>query len=197
MKIGVIALQGAFIEHVRVIENLGAEAIEVRLPQNLAGIEGIIIPGGESTTILKLMHSYHLFAPLKKLIQNGLPIWGVCAGMICLAKQVSNSQQSILKPLEMMDIKVRRNAFGRQVDSFEVDIVVKPLGTKPFHSIFIRAPQIDKVGEEVETLATLEDGTVVAAKQNQILVSSFHPELTDDPRFHKYFLDLVLKSRPK
>ena len=116
--------------------------------------------------------------------------------MICLAKQVSNSQQSILKPLEVMDIEVKRNAFGRQVDSFEVDLVVPSLGKKPFHSIFIRAPQIDKVGKEVETLATLEDGTVVAAKQNQILVSSFHPELTDDPRFHKYFLDIVVKSKP-
>jgi len=196
MKIGVIALQGAFIEHVRVIENLGFDAMEVRLSEHLTGLAGIIIPGGESTTILKLMHFYNLFTPLKRLIQKGLPIWGVCAGMICLAKQVSNSQQSILKPLEVMDIEVKRNAFGRQVDSFEVDLVVSPLGNKPFHSIFIRAPQIEKVGKEVETLATLEDGTVVAAKQNQILVSSFHPELTDDPRFHKYFLDIVVKSKP-
>jgi pyridoxal 5'-phosphate synthase pdxT subunit len=196
MRIGVIALQGAFIEHVKVIENLGPEVKEVRLPENLDGLEGIIIPGGESTTILKLMHSYSLFKPLKEMVRNGLPIWGVCAGMICLAKQVTNSPQSFLRPLEVMDIEVKRNAFGRQVDSFEADLEVPVLGNKLFHSIFIRAPQIDKVGKGVETLATLNNGTVVAAKQDNILVSSFHPELTDDPRFHQYFLDLAMKSKP-
>jgi pyridoxal 5'-phosphate synthase pdxT subunit len=195
MNIGVLALQGAFIEHVRIIEKLGYKAHEIRLAEDLNGLEGVIIPGGESTTIMKLMYGYQLFQPLKEIIQKGLPVWGTCAGMICLAKKISNSQNSILQPMEAMDIEVKRNAFGRQVDSFETDLAIPVLGEKPYHAVFIRAPLINKVGKGVEILASLVDGTVVAAKQNNILVSSFHPELTNDFRFHQYFLDLIEKAR--
>jgi 5'-phosphate synthase pdxT subunit len=197
MKIGILALQGAFIEHVRFISNLKSEAIEVRLHEDLEGLDGLIIPGGESTTILKLMHGYQIFQPLQKMIKNGFPVWGTCAGMICLAQRVHNSQESYLHPLEVMDIEVKRNAFGRQVDSFEIDLSIPILGKKPYHAVFIRAPLIDKISPGVEILASLADGTIVAAKQNNILVTSFHPELTDDLRFHEYFLDLASKSKYK
>jgi 5'-phosphate synthase pdxT subunit len=197
MKIGILALQGAFIEHVRIIEALNSQAIEVRLPEDLKGIDGLIIPGGESTTILKLMHGYKLYQPLKKMIKEGLAVWGTCAGMICLANQVSNSRESILKPLEVMDIDVKRNAFGRQVDSFEIDLKIKALGDKPYHAVFIRAPLIEKVGKGVEILARLGDTTIIAARQKNLLVSSFHPELTDDFRFHEYFLKMAEKELKK
>jgi pyridoxal 5'-phosphate synthase pdxT subunit len=195
MNIGVLALQGAFIEHIRVIENLGSKAREIRLAHDLKELDGVIVPGGESTTILKLMYGNALFQPLKELVQNGLPVWGTCAGMICLAKKILNSQNAILQPMEVMDIEVKRNAFGRQVDSFETDLAIPVLGEKPYHAVFIRAPLIIKVGKGVEVLAELKDGTVVAARQNNILVSSFHPELTDDHRFHRYFLDLAEKAK--
>jgi len=195
MKIGVLALQGAFIEHVRIIDYLGSEAKEIRLAEELAGLEGIIIPGGESTTILKLMHGYNLFQPLKQMVQHGLPVWGTCAGMICLAQKIYNADQSILQPLQVMDIDVKRNAFGRQVDSFEIDLSIPVLGEKLYHAVFIRAPLIEKIGQGVKTLASLSDGTIVAAQQNTILVTSFHPELTNDLRFHKYFLNLAEKFK--
>lgn len=191
IRIGVLALQGAFVEHVEVLLRLGAEAVEVRLPENLSGLSGLIIPGGESTTILKLMWIYGLFQPLKAGIQSGLPVLGTCAGMICLAKAVSNSQESALEPLGVMDIEVARNAFGRQVDSFEVDLSMPVLGEKPYHAIFIRAPLITGVKPGVEVLAGLPDGVIVAARQGNMLVSSFHPELTDDLRFHQYFLKMA------
>jgi pyridoxal 5'-phosphate synthase pdxT subunit len=191
MKIGVLALQGAFIEHFRILEKLDSEAKEIRLPGELEGLNGLIIPGGESTTILKLLHGYKIFEPLKDLILKGFPVWGTCAGMICLANKVSNSQNSALQPLEVMDIAVKRNAFGRQVDSFEIDLSIPVLGKKPYHAIFIRAPLIKSVGAKVQILASLEDGTIVAARQDNLLVSSFHPELTEDHRFHKYFVNIV------
>ncbi len=191
MKIGILALQGAFIEHTILLEKLGVDVVEVRLPGDLKGLEGLIIPGGESTTILRLMHVFKIYEPLKKMIENGLPVWGTCAGMICLAKNVSNSQQSTLTPLGVMDIKVRRNAFGRQVNSFESDLEVTQLGEKPFHAIFIRAPLIENTGSGVEILARLKDGTIVAARQLNLLVTSFHPELTDDTRFHEFFLKMT------
>jgi pyridoxal 5'-phosphate synthase pdxT subunit len=195
MNIGVLGLQGAFIEHIRILEKLGPGVKEIRLPEELAEIDGIIIPGGESTTILKLMHGYKIFEPLKEKIQNGFPVWGTCAGLICLAKKVSNSQHSQLQPLEVMDIQVKRNAFGRQVDSFELDLPIPVLGEKSYHTIFIRAPLISSAGKEVEILASLPDGTIIAAKQENMLVSSFHPELTDDYRFHQYFLDIMEKEK--
>jgi pyridoxal 5'-phosphate synthase pdxT subunit len=191
MKIGILAVQGAFIEHHQVLKKIGMEAIEVRLPADLAGLRGLIIPGGESTTILKLMHIFKLSEPLKKAISQGFPVWGTCAGMICLAKNVTNSQISRLTPLAVMDIKVKRNAFGRQVDSFESDLEVKVLGNKSYHAIFIRAPLIEEVGEKVEVLSALPNGPIVAARQGNLLVTSFHPELTDDFRFHEYFVKIA------
>jgi len=191
MKIGVLALQGAFLEHIQVIHRLGAAAVEVRLPADLDNLDGLIIPGGESTTILKLMHTNNLFEPLRKMIESGLPVLGTCAGMICLAKRISNSQESVLEPLALMDIDVRRNAFGRQVDSFEVDLPVPVLGDEAYRAVFIRAPLIEKVGQGVQVLARLDDGTIVAARQDNMLVTSFHPELTEDLRFHKYFLNMA------
>lgn len=195
MRIGVLALQGAFIEHDLILKNLKVNPVQVRLPENLYGLNGLIIPGGESTTILKLMHGYQIFEPLKKMIIDGFPVWGTCAGMICLANQVCNSQQSILKPLEVMDITVKRNAFGRQVDSFETELDIPVLGQKPYHAVFIRAPLIEKVGPQVKVLAKLPDGVIVAARQENLLVTSFHPELTADIRFHKYYLDIVAKRK--
>jgi pyridoxal 5'-phosphate synthase pdxT subunit len=190
MKIGVLALQGAFIEHTAAIRGLGAEAIEVRLAEQLKGLDGLIIPGGESTTILKLMHGYGIFEPLKQMIVRGLPVLGTCAGMICLAAKVSNSRPSPLDPLRVMDIAVERNAFGRQVDSFEIDLKVEELGARPFHAVFIRSPLISSVGPEVKVLARLPTGAIVAARQGNIVVASFHPELTSDLRFHQYFVKL-------
>jgi pyridoxal 5'-phosphate synthase pdxT subunit len=190
MKIGILALQGAFFEHDLALRKLNIETLEVKLPVNLNGLDGLIIPGGESTTILKLMHIFGLYEPLKKMIHEGLAVWGTCAGMICLARNVSNSQQSVLTPLGVMDIMVKRNAFGRQVDSFESDLDVPVLGGNPYHAVFIRAPLIESVGSGVEVLARLKDGTIVAARQNNLLVTSFHPELTEDTRFHQYFLKM-------
>jgi 5'-phosphate synthase pdxT subunit len=188
MKIGVLALQGAFIEHIEILRQLGAEAVPIRLPPELKGLAGLIIPGGESTSILNLMHSYNLFQPLKKLAKKEFPIWGTCAGMICLANKVSDSD---MKTLAVMDISVRRNAFGRQIDSFETNLAVPALGKTPYHAVFIRAPIITDVGKTVEVLASLDNGTVVAARQGYLLATSFHPELTEDHRFHRYFLKIV------
>ena len=191
MKIGILALQGAFIEHSHILKKIGQEAIEVRLPGELSALDGLIIPGGESTTILKLMNTFKLYEPLKKAILQGFPVWGTCAGMICLAKNVTNSQISTLPPLGEMDIRVKRTAFGRQVDSYECDLNVGFLGNKSYHAVFIRAPLIEEVGEGVEVLAKLADGTIVAARQGNLLVTSFHPELTDDYRFHEYFVKMA------
>ena len=189
MKIGVLALQGAFAEHIAVLTGLNVDAIPVRLPHQLEGLDGLIIPGGESTTITKLMVHYKLKNKIIELAKNNFPIWGTCAGMIVLANELSSAGG--VKPTGLMDIKVNRNAFGRQVDSFESEISIPVLGEKPFTGVFIRAPLIESVGKSVEVLARLKDGTIVAARQGKLLVSSFHPELTDDPRFHHYFLDIV------
>jgi 5'-phosphate synthase pdxT subunit len=194
MKIGVLALQGAFIEHIAVLRRTGVEATEVKLPEDLYALDGLIIPGGESTTILKLMHGNGLFQPLKNKIEAGFPVMGTCAGMICLAKRVFNSQESFIEPLGVMDIQVRRNAFGRQVDSFEADLLIAALGKNPYHAVFIRAPLIEKAGSKVKVLAKLPGGVIVAAQQERLLVTSFHPELTDDLRFHKYFIKLAAKK---
>ncbi len=195
MKIGVLALQGAFIEHCRILQKLGLETQEIRLPDQLQELDGLIMPGGESTTILKLMHGYGLFQPLKERIVQGFPVWGTCAGMICLASRIKNSQQSSLQPLEAMDVTVKRNAFGRQVDSFEIELDIPVLGIAPYHAVFIRAPLIEKVGTKVEVLAKLPDGIIVAARQGNLLATSFHPELTVDSRFHQYFQKVVASQR--
>ena len=187
-RIGVLALQGDFAEHVSVLRQLGSEAQEVRRPEELSGIDGLIIPGGESTTISRLMTEYDLAEPLRLLAQDSFPVWGTCAGMIVLARRASDLEWPTLAAL---DIVVRRNAFGRQVDSFETDLRVPSLGVAPFHAVFIRAPAVEEVGDGVEVLATLEDGRVVAVRQGNALATAFHPELTADDRFHRYFLELV------
>jgi 5'-phosphate synthase pdxT subunit len=189
MRIGVLAAQGAFIEHIASLKKLGADAFPVRLPHDLANIDGLIIPGGESTTIIRLMVDYNLYNEIKNRAQSGFPVFGTCAGMILLAKEISDGNK--VKPLGIMDIKVRRNAFGRQRESFETKLSIPSLGKKLFPAVFIRAPLIEEVNRGVEVLAKLGDGTIVAARQGKLLVSAFHPELTDDLRFHQYFLDIV------
>ena len=192
MKIGVLAVQGAFAEHIQVLRQLGVETVPVRLPRELEGLGGLVIPGGESTSIGKLMRDYQLTGEIKDLADNGLPIMGTCAGMILLARESADSD---LEPLKLMDITVVRNAFGRQRESFETELEIPALGDKPFPGVFIRAPLIESVNGEAEVLAKLADGTVVAARQGKLLVAAFHPELTDDLRFHKYFIDIVAGKR--
>jgi 5'-phosphate synthase pdxT subunit len=191
MKIGVLALQGDFAEHIAVLKRLIVETSEVRLPEHLKGLDGLIIPGGESTTIGKLAVAYNLMEPLKLFGQRHA-IWGTCAGAIFLSKDVSRDQPL----LGLMDIKVQRNAFGRQIDSFETDLDVPELkqatGTKEdYHAVFIRAPIIESVGADAKVLASVPDGRIVAAQQGHLLATSFHPELTNDTRFHEYFLSLA------
>lgn len=185
--IGVLALQGAFIEHEKTLRALGVETRQVRLPEHLDGLDGLIIPGGESTTIGKLATTYNLIEPLREFARKK-PTWGTCAGMIFLAKELGHNQQPILG---LMDIAVDRNAFGRQIDSFEADLSISILNGQPFHAVFIRAPVATSAGAEVEVLSKLEDGRIVAVKQGHLLATAFHPELTDDNRLHQYFLDIV------
>lgn len=191
MKIGVLALQGDFAEHIVILSRLGVEAIEVRLPAHLAGLDGLIIPGGESTTIGKLAVHYQLVEPIRQL---GLEkaIWGTCAGAIFISKDAKRDQPL----LKLMDITVARNAFGRQVDSFETTLEVPALAeaglsTAPFPGVFIRAPLIESVSGTARILSQLPDGRIVAARQGKLLATSFHPELTGDDRFHRYFLHLA------
>ena len=191
MKIGVLALQGDFAEHIAMLKRLNVETSEVRLPEHLKGLDGLIIPGGESTTIGKLAVAYHLIEPLK-LFGQRRAVWGTCAGAIFLSKDVSRDQPL----LGLMDIKVQRNAFGRQIDSFETDLDVPELkqatGTKEdYHAVFIRAPIIESVEGDAKVLASVSDGRIVAAQQGHLLATSFHPELTNDTRFHEYFLSLA------
>ena len=191
MRIGVLALQGDFAEHIVMLKGLGAETAEVRLPEQLNDLDGLIMPGGESTTIGKLAVAYNLMEPLKAFGQQHA-IWGTCAGAIFLSKDVRREQPL----LGLMDITVERNAFGRQVDSFEADLDVSELkqatGTEEaFHAVFIRAPIIESVSGEAKILASLPDGRIVAAQQGYLLATSFHPELTGDSRFHAYFLSLI------
>lgn len=191
MKIGVLALQGDFAEHIKMLQQLNVETVEVRLPEHLKGLDGLVIPGGESTTIGKLAVAYKLMEPLREFGQSHA-IWGTCAGAIFLSKDISRDQPL----LGLMDIKVERNAFGRQVDSFEANLdvpeVKQATGTKEdYHAVFIRAPIIESVDGDAKVLAKVKDGRIVAAQQGHLLATSFHPELTDDTRFHEYFLSLV------
>jgi 5'-phosphate synthase pdxT subunit len=186
-KIGVLALQGDVIEHVTMLRRLGVEAIEVRTPEDLATVDALIIPGGESTTIGKLAVEYGLDTAIPARVRNGMPVYGTCAGMIALSKQASGGEPPLLR---LMDITVHRNAYGRQVDSFEADVQIPALGPAPLHAVFIRAPVIEGVGPGVEVLASL-DGKPILVRQGNILVSAFHPELTDDGRVHRYFVDMV------
>jgi len=180
--IGVLALQGDFAEHIERLRGVGARAVEVRLPGDLDAIDALIIPGGESTTITRLLDIYALREPIRRLGEAGLPIWGTCAGAIVLAKHATDLDRP---NLALMDIDVRRNAFGRQVDSFEADLEIPALGAAPFHAVFIRAPVIDRAGAAVEVLARLPDGAIVAAREGNLVATSFHPELTTDDRFHR------------
>ena len=192
MKIGVLASQGAFAEHITVLHQLGIDTVAVRLPHELGGLDGLIIPGGESTSISRLMQDYNLVNEIRNLAQNGLPVLGTCAGMILLANEIADSPVEYLR---LMDIRVRRNAFGRQRESFEAELSMPVLGEKPFPGVFIRAPVIEQVNGKVEVLARLVNGTSVAARQGKLLASAFHPELTDDLRFHQYFLDITAGER--
>jgi 5'-phosphate synthase pdxT subunit len=188
MRVGVLALQGTFIEHIDLLQQLSVEAPPIRLPHELNALDGLVIPGGESTTILRLMNSCGLIESIRKMARQGLPIWGTCAGMILLARRVSNYE---METLGLMDLKIRRNAFGSQIDSFEVDLQIPPAGEEPFHAVFIRAPVVEEATAGVEILSRLPDGTIVAAKQNLLLGCAFHPEFTSDLRFHSYFVNIV------
>ncbi len=199
MKVGVLALQGDFVEHIQILRSLGVEAVEVRKPEHLRDLDALVIPGGESTTFAKLAAAYGLMEPIRDMCTSGKPVWGTCAGLIFLAKDAGRPQPL----LGVLDVNVKRNAFGRQVDSFEVDLDVPELAQvekngnkpRPFHGIFIRAPLISSVGKGVHVLAKLEDGTIVAARQGNLLATSFHPELTEDRRFHEYFVKMGDGSR--
>ena len=203
MKIGVLAVQGDFAEHIAVLRRLGADCREVRLPEHLEDTDGLIIPGGESTTLSRLMSIYHLREPVRAMAEQGKALWGTCAGMIMLAHEITEQDPV---PLQLMDIGVQRNAFGRQIDSFEQDLEIAGLAgsntatdgpdigaakPEPFHAIFIRAPVVIRVGPDVKTLATLPDSRPVAVRQGNLLATAFHPELTDDSRLHRYFLNLA------
>ena len=200
LRIGVLALQGAFLEHANMLRRLGVQPVEVRLPEHLAGLDGLIIPGGESTTIGKLAAQYDMMEPLRQFIGANKAVWGTCAGMIFLARDIgaTGSGGHVVPPrLAVMDITVDRNAFGRQVDSFEADLQLTFSDGSPFRAVFIRAPLIEDTGERVEILARLDDGRIVSARQKNLLVTAFHPELSDDMRFHQYFLELIKQHQEK
>jgi len=186
----VLALQGAFREHVAAFRSLGCESLEVRTPEDVAAIDALVIPGGESTTIGKLLGDYQMLDPLLERLQAGLPAYGTCAGAILLALEIVDSDQP---RLGLMDMKVRRNAYGRQLDSFETSLEIPCLGSEPFPAVFIRAPLIESVGSGVEVLARYRDG-VVLARQGHLLVGTFHPELTGDLRLHRYFLESIAEG---
>ena len=189
MKIGVLGFQGAIIEHQRHIEKLGHEAVIVRYPEELENIEGIILPGGESTTIGKLLVRTGMMEPLRKKIEQGLPVWGTCAGMILLAKELVNDS---VTHLAVMDIVVRRNAYGTQIDSFDTLVNIPEVSADKLPLVFIRAPYIEWIDQEVKVLCRI-DGHIVAAREGDMLVTSFHPELTDNSSFHEYFISMCRK----
>jgi len=186
LLIGILALQGDFLEHENILRSLGMQTLQVKLPSHLDGIHGLIIPGGESTAMARLIDEFKLRKSLMHKIQKGLPVWGTCAGMILLAKKLRENKP---QPLGIMNITVARNDFGRQVDSFETDLNIPALGSVPFHAVFIRAPKVIKTGNDVKILARLPDTTIVAIQQGSMLGTSFHPELTADTRFHEYFIN--------
>lgn len=188
LRIGVLALQGDFAEHIAMLAECGVDAVEVRTEAQLRAVDGLILPGGESTTIARLLIAFGLMGPLRDRIAAGLPAWGTCAGAILLAKHVPNLDRP---PLAVMDITVERNAFGRQIDSFEADLAIAGVPGAPLRAIFIRAPIITAVGPKVEVLASLPGGEVVAAREGNLLATSFHPELTRDRRLHELFVRVV------
>ena len=189
--IGVLAIQGDFLEHRQALDRIGVDASEVRLPGHLEEIDGLIIPGGESTTIVQLIDIYDFRLVLEEKVRSGMPVWGTCAGMIVLADRLTDRRP---EPLHLMDIEVSRNAFGRQVDSFEEDLEIDGIGGPPFRAVFIRAPVVNRVGERARVLATIRDGRPVAVREDQMLATSFHPELTEDSRVHELFVNMVKDS---
>ncbi len=190
MRIGVLALQGAFREHIVTLEALGASGVAVRLPEQLGDISGLIVPGGESSAIGKLMRAYGFYDAIRQQHDAGMAVWGTCAGAILMATEVLDALPD-QESLGLMDVAIRRNAYGRQVDSFEADLDVRNLGDGTFRGVFIRAPWIESVGDSVEVLAQ-HDGHIVAARQGDLMATTFHPELTGDPRIHRFFLDSVV-----
>ena len=193
-RVGVLALQGDFREHAAVLTSLGADVSLIRRPSELTGLDGLVLPGGESSVMDKLARSFDLAGPLREAITAGLPVYGTCAGLILLADRILDGiagQQS----LGGLDVSVRRNAFGSQLDSFETDLSIPVLGDPPVHAVFIRAPVVEASGPAVTPLASLPDGRMVAVEQGNLLGTSFHPEVTGDTRFHAYFLDKVERSR--
>ena len=190
-KVGILAIQGDFLEHSRMLSRIGVEAPEIRLPHQLDDVEGLIIPGGESTTIAQLIDIYGFRNVLKERAESGMPVWGTCAGMIVIADRLTDGRP---QPLHLMDIEVSRNAFGRQVDSFEADLEIAEIDGAPFRAVFIRAPVVTSVGGGVKVLATLEDGRSVAVRQGHLLATAFHPELTQDSRVHELFVRIVEDS---
>jgi 5'-phosphate synthase pdxT subunit len=181
-RIGVLAVQGDFAEHLSTLRSIGAGAVEVRLPADLEGLDGLILPGGESTAIRRLIDRWELREPILELARTGAPLFGTCAGMIVLAAEISDGDPPVLG---LLDVTVRRNAFGRQLDSFETELAVPVLGDQAVHAVFIRAPIIERVGPGVDVLARLEDGRIVAVRERNIVATSFHPELAGETRFHR------------
>ena len=182
VRIGVLAVQGAFAEHIELLRQLGVEAIPVRLPGDLDGLAGLVIPGGESTAMRKLIDTWELRSPILELANRGAPIFGTCAGMILLSSEISDGDAPVLP---LLDITVKRNAFGRQLESFESDVDVPVLGDRPVHAVFIRAPIVERVGPDVDVLAKLDDGRIVAVRQGSVIATAFHPELAGETRFHR------------
>ena len=182
MKIGVLALQGAFREHLTTLASIGVEGAEVRLPRDLEDVAGLILPGGESTTMRRLIDRWGLSQPILDLAATGAPLFGTCAGMIVLAREIAGGEEPILP---LLDVTVQRNAFGRQLDSFEADLSVPVLGDQPVHGVFIRAPIIDRTGPDVDVLARLDDGRIVAVRERNVIATAFHPELAGETRFHR------------
>jgi 5'-phosphate synthase pdxT subunit len=182
MKIGVLALQGAYREHLATLAAIGVHGVEVRLPGDLLEIHGLILPGGESTTMRRLIRRWGLADPILDIARSGAPIFGTCAGMIILSKSIAGGEEPVLP---LLDVVVGRNAFGRQLDSFETDLEVPILGERPVHAIFIRAPIIEDAGPDVDVLARLDDGRIVAVRQDNVIATAFHPELAGETRFHR------------
>jgi len=195
-RIGILAFQGDFREHARAVERLGAESRLVRLPRDLEGVDALILPGGESTVMGKLMIAYDVVEPLRSLLAEGMPAWGTCAGMILLSRATDNALagQPLLASINM---RTRRNAFGAQRESFETMLTIPAIGPEPYHMVFIRGPVVEEVGEGVEVLARIDapEPNIVAVRQNRLLATAFHPEVTGDLRFHEYFLGMVRDAR--
>ena len=188
MRIGVLAVQGAFAEHIDVLREIGVDGVPVRLPADLEGVSGLILPGGESTTMRKLIERWGLRGPISRLLSEGAPVMGTCAGMILLSRRISDGDEPVFP---VLDVDIKRNAFGRQLESFETDLDVPLLGERPVHAVFIRAPVVERVGPAVDVLARLDDGRVVAVRERNVIATAFHPELAGETRFHRLLVTMA------